>query len=121
MRVRDEQDWWEQLTELDCDDDSRRFRDFLLRWVDDAEVRLAVGGLEPREGLASAYADAEDEMGFLSVEWLGQMLLVIIQHWAEGDALWESLSPWERRMVEQAVAVKVAELQKSAGDTGVEV
>lgn len=117
MRVRDEQAWWEQLTEFDADEDSRRFRDFLLAWVDLADLRLQAGPAgEPRAALLGAFDGVEAERGFLSVEWLSQMLLVLVQHWEEGGALWESLSPWERRLVEQSAAIKLAELQRLASD-----
>jgi hypothetical protein len=114
MRVADERAWRGQLAELDADDGSRRFRDFLLAWADAAESRLAVAGGEPRPALLAAFDDVEAGMGFLSVEWLSQMLLVLVQHWADGERLWESMSVWERRMVEQATAVKLVELQRSA-------
>lgn len=48
------------------------------------------------------------------MEWLGQMLLVIVQHWTHGDRVWDAMSVWERRMVEQATALKLVELQGSA-------
>lgn len=119
MRVRDEQAWWEQLTEFDADDDSRRFRDFLVAWVDSADVRLQTGRDEcPRAALLAAFSDMESVFGFLSVDWLSQMLLVAVQHWFEGDRLWESMSVWERRLVEQATAIKLAELQQVAADPG---
>lgn len=122
MRVKDEQAWWEQLTELDGDDASRRFRDFLLAWVDRADVALAGGsGASPREALVAAFAETEEELGFLSVEWLSQMFLVIVQHWFSGAELWESMSPWERRMVEQATAVKLAEMQAAAAMDSTEI
>lgn len=116
MRVRDEQAWWEQLTEFDADDDSRRFRDFLLAWVDLADLRLQAGAGEPRDALLGAFDTVEADRGFLSVEWLSQMLLVLVQHWVAGEALWGSLSAWERRMVEQSAAIKLAELQALAAD-----
>lgn len=115
MRVRDEQAWWEQLTEFDADEDSRRFRDFLLAWADQADVALQAGG-EPRDVLLAAFDGVEAERGFLSVEWLSQMLLVLVQHWGAGEDLWASLSAWERRMVEQSAAIKLAELQAMAAD-----
>ena len=42
------------------------------------------------------------------------MLLVVVQHWADGLAVWDELSVFERRMVEQATAMKLVELQESA-------
>ena len=113
VRVKDEQAWWEQLTEFEADEGSQRFRDFLLTWVDSAEVLIA-SGQTPREALAAAFEEVEADLGFLSVEWLSQMLLVIVQHWLSGEALWGALSVWERRLVEQATAVKLAELQQVA-------
>jgi hypothetical protein len=115
MRVRDERAWREQLAEFGADEDSRLFRDFLVDWVGAADEAMA--GVAPppvRAALEGAFDLVEGVRGWLSVEWLAQMLLVVVQHWAEGDALWGSLSVWERRMVEQAAAVKLAELQQVA-------
>jgi len=120
MRVRDERAWREQLAEFDVDVECRLFRDFLVEWVGAADEAL---GCEPRPpvrvALEGAFGVVEGSRGFLSVEWLAQMLLVVVQHWVEGDALWEGLSVWERRLVEQATAVKLAELQQfAAGEAG---
>jgi hypothetical protein len=68
----------------------------------------------PRGSLVRAFEVAEQTLGFISVEWLGQMLLVVIQHWVWGEEIWESLSPWERRLVEQATALKLVDLQEGA-------
>lgn len=110
MRVRDDEQWNRQLSEFGADEMSGRFRDFLVFWVEAAE---RIGG-QPRDGLVGAFGVAERTFGYISVEWLGQMLLVIVQHWFHGDELWESLSVWERRLVEQATALKLAELQEQA-------
>lgn len=115
MRVRDERAWREQLLELDADEDCRLFRDFLVEWVGAADEAMVQDPPPPaRAALEGAFDGVEAVRGWLSVEWLAQMLLVVVQHWAEGDALWGSLSAWERRMVEQATAVKLAELQQVA-------
>ena len=39
------------------------------------------------------------------------MLMVIVGHWVHGDEVWESLTPWEKRLVEQSTAIRLAELQ----------
>ena len=116
MRVKDGQAWSEQLAEFGVDESSRKFRDFVVLWVSSADEDLVSGndGISPYEALSKAFEVAEQTFGFLSVEWLSQMLLVIVQHWVEGDAVWESLSVWERRMVEQATALKLTELQEYA-------
>lgn len=122
MRVNDEQLWSQQLAEMNADEPSRLFRDFLAAWADSADRVLGevcpedVDRLELRAALASAFEATEHKLGFISVEWLGQMLLLIVQHWVYGDELWESLSVWERRMVEQATVLKLAELQQFAAD-----
>lgn len=113
MRVKDFQAWSEQLTEFEADESSRKFRDFLVLWVETADG-LVGSGESPREALSKAFAVAEQTFGFLSVEWLSQMLLVIVQHWVDGEVLWESLSVFEGRMVEQAMALKLTELQEYA-------
>lgn len=113
MEVKDVQLWTQQLSELKSDDESLAFHDFLVSWTD-AATRLDSPDLTPYQVLSKAFDETEQTLGFLSVEWLGQMLLVIIQHWVSGDRLWESLSVWERRVVEQATALKIAELQDLA-------
>lgn len=116
MRVQDPQAWSEQLTEFDADEMSRRFRDFLVYWVEYAEGFLSYSNSEysPYTAMSKAFVVAEQTFGYLSMEWLGQMLLVVVQHWVEGPALWESMSVWERRLVEQATALKLTELQEYA-------
>lgn len=112
--------WAEQLVELDVDEQCRRFRDFMLDWVGAAE--LLTKGCDPapppRAALESTLAVVEGQRGWLSVEWLSQMLLLLVQHWELGEGLWESLSVWERRMVEQVTAMKLAELQQAAEGAG---
>lgn len=118
MRVQDEQLWQQQLSELQADEVSQKFREFLVFWIETADTMIADSKDEitPYSALSKAFEVAEQTFGFLSVEWLGQMLLVIVQHWVDGDGLWESLSVWERRMVEQATALKIVELQQMAAD-----
>lgn len=117
MRARDDKAWTEQLTELDADETSRKFRDFLLFWVDAIE-KMQVE--DPDSSLASiaskALAVAEQTFGYLSMEWIAQMLFVITCHWDRGEELFESLSFIERRLVEQANAMKLVELQQQAAN-----
>jgi hypothetical protein len=115
MRVKDEQLWSLQLAEFEADEMSQKFGEFLVAWGDTSD-RLAADCPATRlpDAASKAFEETEQTLGFISVEWLGQMLLVLIQHWFYGDQLWESLSVWERRMVEQATALKIAELQDQA-------
>lgn len=116
MKVKDDQAWAQQESELKTTDEaSLKFLEFLQLWVNEAERRLYGNHkFSPREALSKGFDFAEQTLGFLSVEWLSQMLMVLIQHWVYGDELWESLSVWERRMVEQATALKLVELESAA-------
>lgn len=119
MKVKDQQAWALQESELkNADEASLKFLEFLEFWVGGAEKILEEKTeFGYRHALIEAFNLAEKDLGFLSVEWLGQMLLVIVQYWFGGDELWESLSSWERRMIEQATALKLVELERmAAGD-----
>jgi hypothetical protein len=114
MRVQDEELWSVQVKEFQADEMSRKFYDFLVFWCEAAEKILDEYQQTPIGSLKRAFEVAEQTLGFISVEWLSQMLLVVVQHWVYGEEIWESLSVWERRMVEQATALKLTELQESA-------
>lgn len=120
MRVIDEEAWSVQYEELGADETSRKFRTFLVFWVEAADTLLGEddGSLHPHDALSSAFEVTEKEYGFLSMEWLGQMLLLVIQYWEDGMRLFDSLSVFERRLVEQATAMKVVELQGLAAEAG---
>ena len=120
MQVQDEELWSVQLEEFKADELSEKFRDFLVFWCDTAEKLLdSLSNIDhqltPAGSLKRSFEIAEQTFGYISTEWLGQMLLVVIQHWVHGTEVWETLSVWERRMVEQATAIKLAELQEAAG------
>ena len=119
MHVKDDQAWSQQLVEFDADEMSRLFRDFLVQWAETADRLVEDSGV--RGAAVTAFDETEQDLGFISVEWLGQMLLVLVQHWFSGDELWESLSGWERRMVEQSAALKIVELQDLAASSNPEV
>ena len=119
MRVQDEELWSLQMEEFGADEMSRKFRDFLVFWCETAEKLLdSLSNIDHQltstGSLKRSFEIAEQTFGYISVDWLGQMLLVVIQHWADGPEVWESLSVFERRMVEQATAIKLTELQEIA-------
>lgn len=122
MKVKDEAQWAQQASELlNADDESRKFHKFLVLWLDNADLLMdSADQYDPHEALSKAFIVAEQTLGYLSVEWLSQMMLVIIGHWFHGDRVWESLSVWERRMVEQSAAMKLVELQAEAAGESVE-
>lgn len=114
MRVVDDEQWSLQDKEFAADEMSRKFREFLVFWCETAETLNDENQQTPRGSLVRAFEVAEQTFGYISTEWLGQMLLVIVQHWVYGSRIWESLSVWERRLVEQATALKLTELQEQA-------
>lgn len=114
MQVQDEEVWSVQDKEFQADETSRKFRDFLVFWCETAEKLNDETQQTPRDSLCRAFEVAEQTFGYISTEWLGQMLLVIVQHWVYGSEIWETLSVWEQRMVEQAMAIKLTELQEVA-------
>lgn len=116
MRVQDEELWFQQFGEFDADEMSRKFRDFLVFWLEASDGLLSDSGgdLAPYTAISKGFEVTEQTFGYIASEWIGQMLLVVVQHWADGPALWEELSVFERRMVEQATAMKLVELQESA-------
>lgn len=125
MRMRDEQAWASQLTELEADEYTRKFKAFLLSWIEEAEnilaARFPLTKDQPNLQLAASVSKAlevtEQTLGFLSIEWIAQMLLVITDYWTYGEALYEDLSHVERRLVDQAAAMKLADLQAAAVQT----
>lgn len=125
MLYRDDVLWADQELELRQDETSRRFLDYLDKWftlaerlydeVDDSGDRKRSVVKSVR--LALSYLEADPEWGYLSMEWIGQMLLLAQQHWIHGEWMERGLTVLERRMLEQMTAVKMVELQESASDT----
>lgn len=117
MQAQDDQRWSEQLAQWDADEQSRKFRDFLVFWLDTADRLIGEDygrQLHPYDALSNALTFAEQSFGYLSVEWLSQMLLVTTEHWVHGPRVLSAMSVFERRMVDQAAALKLVELQSLA-------
>lgn len=119
MKVKDDRAWAEQLSEFESDDLSKRFGSFLVEWAKNLDVVLdQEDWYSPQFSFSRVSSKAlevtEQTLGFLSVEWIAQMLLVLTQHWEYGEQLFEGLSFIERRLVEQATALKLVELQQAA-------
>lgn len=125
MRFQDDVRWSDQELELQADETSRNFLKFFTEWFDAAERRLdtkfdfmACSDPIRQAAIASAVrdglADTEIKLGFLSIEWIGQMVVLAWQHWIHGVDMERGLTIIERRALEQMAAVKLAELQSSA-------
>ncbi|QZE10490.1 hypothetical protein SEA_SCOOBYDOOBYDOO_173 [Mycobacterium phage ScoobyDoobyDoo] len=116
MRVQDELRWADHELEMQADETSRKFHEFFKAWFGLAHTM--VDGVETQwpvmDAVRSALRTTEDDLGFLSMEWIGQMLLVASQHWVHGDRMVEGMTALESRMMEQMAAIKLVELQESA-------
>jgi len=117
MKIADEAMWTQQVAELEADDTGRAFLAFIHTWVDQAETLCAenIGG--PATALNHALAHAEATHGRISAHYLGQMLVVIGTHWEHGQGVIEGLRPIELRLVQDVLALKVAELEAQAVET----
>ena len=114
MRVSDEARWQQQLAEFEAGDErGQAFRDFLIAWTDRAEEAISAD-LTPLAALTLALPDIEADRGRVTIGDIGQMLVVLAAFWAHGEAMVEALTPIERRLVQDTVALKVAALTEAA-------
>jgi hypothetical protein len=113
MKVVDEVQWAQQEMELRQDETSVKFHDFLVAWFTEAETTWD-DQTTAMDWVRAALVVTEERLGYIAMEWIGQMLVVACQHWIYGDLLLEEMTPLERRMYEQMAAVKLVELQESA-------
>jgi hypothetical protein len=127
MQVLDPTRWGTQEIELKADAASRKFLEFFTTWFDKAEALMADTARHRMSSMAEtledsrvescvrdAYVVTELKLGYLSMEWIGQMLLIASEHWVHGAEMVKGLSVLETRMLEQMTAIKLAELQEAA-------
>jgi hypothetical protein len=130
MQVKDEAAWTQQLLELEADEHTRQFKSFLVFWMETTEKLFdetdaaALNRRMPKTcsdsphfvamQISKALTVAEQTFGYLSIEWIAQMLLVMTQYWAFGENLYDGLSRIEQRLVDQATAMKLLDLQETA-------
>jgi hypothetical protein len=118
MRVRDEQLWSQQVSDLHADGEAgKRFLEFFELWFGAADRLFDewVGGPANAMTVVRLGLDlAENELGYLSVDWIGQMLVVASMHWAHGAEMTDQMTSLEQRLMHEALARKIANLQVSA-------
>src|SRR4029077_6088085 len=96
----------------------KKFLDFLVFWFDGAEAILAQQTTPDLHGAVQlALAAAEAQMGYLSVDLIGQMLVVAAMHWERGPEFATALTHVERRVVEESLGRKMAQLPEEAAQT----
>lgn len=115
MKVSDEALWSQQRSELLADQTGREFLEFVETWVAEAEKLHDEDIGSWTTALRHALSHADQVHGRVSVHFIGQMLVVIATHWEHGQEAVEGMSSIELRLVQDTLALKVAELQKQAG------
>jgi hypothetical protein len=117
MMVCNEDLWNQQRTELLEDQVGKDFLAFVEDWVGLAEELMSRDSMIPAEALRQTLHQADDELGRVSVHFLGQMLVVIATHWEHGQEMIKGLTPIELRLVQDMLALKFAELKLQAEGT----
>lgn len=117
MRSGDEELWQEQCHELQAEQVSRDFLEFIECWVTRAEELLDNGMDSPAEALRQSLKHADETLGRVSIHFLGQMLVVIGTHWKYSEEMMSGLNAIELRLVQDMLALKFAELQRQAADS----
>lgn len=129
MKVIDEAHWQERCAQLETTEEGKEFRRFLIDWVEEAEAMIDDGhdtqlcnGLpanpvKPDLAIRRALTSVEARHTVrVSTHFLGQMLCVIFLHWQHAEELAEGMTPIELRLVEDSLAIKVAQQEAEAGD-----
>lgn len=117
MNIRNLSDWQGLCSELESDGvTGQDFRRFVEDWIGAADARMTDPDIRPKEALHAALADVEAERGRISSDYLYQMLVVIISFWGHGDAVAESLTPFEMRAVQDVLAIKLSSLEDLAAE-----
>lgn len=117
MKPADEDLWLRQRTELTVDETGREFLAFLEEWLDGAERAMELDSdLQPADAFRSTFAGVEQSRGRIACAYVGQMLVVAISHWEHGHAISDSLTVIERRLMEDTILLKLAELEKQADE-----
>lgn len=126
----DMQDW--SMTEASIKEDGQvgaKFLVFLNFWLGTAEKMMAepegeistpdgpivIGStITPANAVRAAMELAESRLGLVDVHFMGQLLTVMCMYWVHGDELARGFSPIELKITGQALAMKLAEMERQA-------
>lgn len=121
MKTQDAERWRAQKAELGQATDTQSaqaFVAFVEDWCTAAEKVLGVDRSEmyPIEALRATLAPTEASNGYLSVDLLANMLLLICANWEHGDEgdLFETMTEFEQRLVATFAGLITDEMQASA-------
>lgn len=115
MRTVNDADWAQQAADLRLDGElGERFLAYFELWFSTADTLMDEDGLNPADAMRKALDIAEADLGFLSVDLVGQMLVLALAHWKPGAVMMVGMTNIEHRVLETALARKVLSLQESA-------
>jgi len=126
----DMQSW--SMTEASIKEDQEvgaKFLVFLNFWLGTAEKMMAepegeistpdgpivIGStITPANAVRAAMELAESRLGLVDVHFMGQLLTVMCMYWIHGDEVARGFSPIELKITGQALAMKLAEMERQA-------
>lgn len=128
MKVRDESEWQGRLAEFAADPNplAPLLRDFTIAWADHAESWLQsahnegiyVDDITAIEALRATLPRAEGGQGRVTIGMIGATFTLLSMHWEHGSSLADQMTPIERRLLEDTVMLKLAQLQEQAEEAG---
>lgn len=108
IQVRDDGVWQAHRSDLlALGDTGVAFLKFIELWVELADEVIAAKGWTPDEALRQTLVTAEVTEGRVSANMMGQMLLVIANHWVHGEEMISGLTPLERRVFDDYLVLAV--------------
>lgn len=137
VKVQDESLWQQQLAQMaeDTDPKSAAIKDFMIAWADSAEDYL--DGLakyhapadEPKrteswkkltalDALRARLQHIENRFGAISTGFLGMILVLLSNHWAYGELIYDQMTEIEKNIYRSIAVLKVAQLQAQAESAG---
>jgi len=116
MKSKDETHWLVQQSELRKDQTGIEFLEFVESWTSRAEQVIDDKDWTPDEAIRQTLVPTESELGRVSSNFLGQMLVVLVSEWFYGDELELGFTPLERRVFEDYVALMVTVAEQRANE-----
>ena len=117
LRTYSQSDWHVLASDLQSgSEEGKSFLDFIVGWCDRAEEKILRVNLSPISALRSALTETEEFLGSRkNILIVGQALAVITMHWYYGGQdLTDGLTEVELRLVQDVLAVKIAQLEALA-------
>ena len=106
--------WEVQKSDLRADETGTEFLRFLESWTSRAEQVVRDKKWTPDEALRQTLEPTEAELGRISSNFLAQMLVVLVSEWVYGDELEIGLTPLERKVFQDYVALMVVAAEQDA-------